>query len=135
MCHRQKLQLLFISGSKNGCGQRMFAFLFQAGNRLQKLGLVKALGRDDGSDSRLSLGERSGLIHDQRVYFFHHLQGFGIAHQDAFAGTASRTHHDGHRRRQAESTGTGNDEHSNGIDQRMRIPGLWPNQRPDHEGD
>ena len=130
VCHRQQLDVFLFRGGKNGCGQRMFALLFQAGNRLQKLRLVNALGGDDGADLRLALGEGSRLIHDQRVHFFHHLQGFRIAHQDSLAGAAARAHHDGHRRRQAQSTRAGNDEHRHGVHQGMRIPRLRTKRPP-----
>ncbi len=135
VCHRQQLQLLLFRCSQDGCGQGMFALLFQAGNRLQKLGLVNALGGKDGGDFRLALGEGSRLVHDQRIYFFHRLQGFRVADQDPLAGAAAGAHHDGHGRRQAESTGAGDDEHSHGVHQGMRVPRLRAKDCPDRKGD
>ena len=48
----------------------MLALLFEAGNRLQQLGLVYPLGGEDGAESRLALGEGPCLIPTTRVFTF-----------------------------------------------------------------
>ena len=113
----------------------MLALSFKAGKRLQKPGLVEALGGEDGADFRLTLGEGSGLVHDQRVYLFHGLQGFRIADQDSFSGAAAGAHHDGHGCCQAKSTRAGNDEHGNCVHQSMRVARLRASHGPDKKGD
>src|SRR5580704_9529251 len=113
----------------------MLAFSFQAAQCLQKPGPVDALGGENGADFRLALGESSGLIDDQSVDLFHGLQGFRVADEDSLPGAAPGTHHDRHRRSQAESTGAGDDEHSYRIDQGMRVPRVRAEYGPHREGD
>ena len=133
--YRQQVELFLFCCCQDGGGQRMLALSFQAGQCLQKPGLVDAFGGEDGADFRLALGEGSGLIDDQRVYFLHRFQGFRVADQDALPGAAAGAHHDGHGRGQAESAGAGNDEHSDRIHQGMRVPWLRAKHGPDGKGD
>src|SRR5216683_2858740 len=113
----------------------MLTLSFQASQGLQKPGLIDALGGADGADFRLALGEGSGLIDDQRVYFLHGFQGFRVADQDPLPRATAGAHHDGHGRSQAESTWAGNDEHSHCVHQGMRGPRLRAEHGPDREGD
>ena len=50
-------------------------------------------------------------------------------------GAAARADHDRHRRRQPERARAGDDQHRDGVDQRVRQPRLRPDRRPDDERD
>ena len=84
---------------------------------------------------RLALGERAGFIHYQGVDLFQHLQGFGVLDQHARHRAAPRANHDRHRRRQAESARTGDDQHGDGVEQPIRHRWLRSEQGPDNKSD
>ena len=115
--------------------ERMLADIFQARDKAQQRCLVEAPRRSDGHELRLALRQRPGLVDDNRRHLLEHLQRFGVPHQNAELRTPSRPHHNRHRRGEAERTGTGDDEHGDGIDQRMDEPRFRSVDRPHAEGD
>ena len=68
-------------------------------------------------DLRLALGERAGLVDDERVDLLHALQRLGVLDQDAGLGATPDADHDRHRRGEAERAGAGDDEHGDGGDE------------------
>ena len=77
-----------------------------------------------------SFGERAGLVDDQRVDAAEELERFGVLDQHAGSGALAGADHDRHRRCEAQSAGTRDDEHSDGVHQRVRKPRLWPPDVP-----
>ena len=69
---------------------------------------------------RLALGERAGLVDDERVDLAHDLDGLGVPEQHAHRGALARRDHDRHRRRQAERARASDDEHRDRVDERVR---------------
>ena len=88
-----------------GRGQRMLAAAFQAGRQVQDLGVGHSRGGGDRDQSRPALGQRAGLVDDERVDLFEDLQGLGVLDEDAGRGPAAHAHHDRHRRGQAQAHG------------------------------
>ncbi len=60
-----------------------------------------------------------GLVQDHRIDLPGNLQRIRVFDQDAQAGALPDTGHDGRRRRQAQRTGTGDDQHGNHVQQRL----------------
>ena len=58
------------------------------------IGLRHAWRRHDRDDLRLALGQRAGLVHDQRVDLLHALQRLGRFDQHAGAGALADADHD-----------------------------------------
>ena len=85
----------------------------------------------DRDHARLALGQRAGLVDDQRIDLFQPLQRFGGADQDAGPRALADADHDRHRRRQAERAGAGNDQHRDGGDQGV---GEGRGRTPDRPG-
>ena len=86
-----------------------------------------------GNEPGLALGQRAGLVHDQGVHLAQNLDGLGIAEQHARASSLAGRHHDRHRRREAQGTGAGDDEHRDRVDERIGEAGAGP-RPPDDEG-
>ena len=83
----------------NGVRQRMLAHLLEALRHAQK-GLAIAIGRRvDFRHPRSPLGQRAGLVDDQRVHLFQALDRRRIFDQDPCLRRAADCDHDGHRRR------------------------------------
>ncbi len=74
----------------------------------------------------LALGERAGLVHEQRVHLRKRLERLGVAEQHAGARAAAGRHHDRHRRREPERARAGDDQHRDGGDERVRDARLGP---------
>ena len=72
---------------------------------------VKAVGRDDRRHRRPALGQRAGLVDDERVDLLHALERLGVPDQHAGLRAAADADHDRHRRGEAERARTGDDEH------------------------
>ncbi len=84
---------------------------------------------------RLALGQRAGLVDDERIDALHALQRRGILDQDAELGAAADADHDRHRRREAERAGAGDDENADRGDQREGEARLRSPDRPGGEGE
>ncbi len=97
--------------ANHGRRQRMLAAALQARGQSQQFGFAETGRRLDDDESRLALRQRAGLVHDQRVGPVQHLQRLGVADEHARLGAAAGADHDRHRRRQAQRTGTGDDQH------------------------
>ena len=84
---------------------------------------------------RAALGQRAGLVHDQRVHAREDLEGLGVLHEDAGRRSPAHAHHDRHRRREAEGAGAGDDEDGDGGHERVGEARLGPDERPGDEGE
>ena len=96
--------------------------------------------RNHCSNAWLSFSQRAGLVHDERVDALQGLQRRRVPDEHAGRGAAAGTHHDRHRRRQPESTRTGDDEHGHRAHQgqrqtRLRSPQRPAGERRDRDGD
>ncbi len=118
--------------SHDGGGQRMLADRFETGGEPQQLVLrSRPAPPTERRQRRLALGERAGLVDDQRVDLLQQLERLGVADQHAGLGAAARADHDGHRRREAERARARDDEHGDGVDERVREARLGPDDAPD----
>ncbi len=79
--------------------------------------------------------KRAGLVHDHRVDLLHHLERLGVAEQHAEFRAPPGADHDRHRRRQAERARAGDDQHGDGVHERVGQARLGPPDGPDGEGD
>ena len=89
----------------------------------------------DSQQLRLAFGERAGFVDDQRVDFFHGLEGFGVLDQDSGVGAAAGADHDGHGSGESEGAGAGDDQNRDSVDQRVRETRLRTECEPRDEGD
>ena len=113
----------------------MFAGTLDACREPQNLALLKSLRSNDGDDLWLAFRQRPGLVDYEGVDFFHALQRFGVFDQDASLSAAPDANHDRHRRGKTESTGTGNDEHTDRGEQAKRHAGFRPKVSPGAKSD
>jgi len=67
-----------------------------------------------------AFGQRPGLVDDQRIDLLHDFQGLGVLDENSSQSAAPGSNHDRHGRRQAEGAWARDDEHSDGVDQRVR---------------
>jgi len=104
-----QLDVLFLGRRKDRCDKRMFASLFEAGRCLQQLGVLYPFGRNRFRQLRLAFSQRAGLIDDQRIHLLHDFERLGIADEDSFPGSPSRTNHDSHGRCQTQGARARND--------------------------
>ena len=133
--HICKLQIPFLGrGEDRGC-ERMLAGALETGDQAEQFFIPHCLERRDASDSRLAFGERAGFVDDERVDFFHGLEGFGILDQDSGVGAAAGADHDGHGSGEAEGAGAGDDQNRDGVHQRVREARLRTEQEPGGESD
>ena len=112
--------------------QRMLAASLEARGEPQQVALVerRATGTTD-AQPRLALGQRPGLVDDQRVDLLQDFERLGVPDQHAGERAASGADHDRHRRRQPERARAGDDEDRDGVDEgvgeaRLGAP-AWPN--------
>ena len=110
----------------NGCGERMFAHMFETRGQAQQRGRVNSWLGLDRHELGLALGERAGLVHDDRRHLLEHFERLGIPNQHAAFGAAAGTDHDRHRRRETERAGARDDQDRDGIHQGMRQSRLRP---------
>ena len=103
-------------GEATGCSafderrrERMLAAALEARAQAEYVIFGIAVSGDHDSETRLSLGERSGLVDDQRIHFGEKLEGLCIAHKNACPRPAPHADHDRHRRRQPKRTGARNE--------------------------
>ena len=112
----------------------MLAERLDRGGPAQKV-VLAARDRLHRDDLGPALGQRAGLVDDQRVDGLEALQRLGVPDEHAEAGGAADADHDRHRRRQAERARAGDDQHSDRRDQPEGESRLRPERRPDDEGD
>ena len=115
-------------------GQRVLAALVEAGRQVQHLLLSETFGRECCMECRTSLGQGSGLVHDQGVDLAQVLDRFGIAEQHAFPGGTAGRHHDRHRRGQPQRAGAGDDQDRDRVEHRERPRRLRSKQPPHDKG-
>ena len=93
--------------------------------------LVDASLRRPTVDERgLALGQRAGLVDDDRVDLLQHFQRLGVAEQHAQLRAAAGADHDRHRRGEAERARARDDEHGDRVDERVRQARLGPHRWP-----
>ena len=88
---------------------------------------------NDRDHARLALGQRAGLVDDQRVDLLHPLQRLGDLDQHAGRRALADADHDRHRRREAERAGAGDDQHGHRGDQGVGERGAGSPDRPGDE--
>ena len=135
VAHRRRGDAALLRGVDDGERERMLAGALDAGREAQDLGLGEALRRDDRRHRRLALGQRAGLVDDERVDLLHALQRLGVLDQHAGLGAAPDADHDRHRRGEPERAGTGDDQHGDRGDEAVGEPRLGPPDRPGGEGE
>ncbi len=118
----------------DGLGQRVFGRLLDRGGDAQHLVLGEALGRHDGGDGGTALGERAGLVDDERVDLLKPLQRRGIADQHAGRRAPADADHDRHGRGEAEGAGAGDDQHRDRCDKGKGELRRRAEDRPGGEG-
>ena len=114
----------------DGRRERMLAPPLEARGQAQELGLVVARQGHDGDEPRLALGERARLVDDERVDLLQHLERLGVLDEHARRRAAPGADHDRHRRREPERARAGDDQHRDGVDQRIGEPRLGPERSP-----
>ena len=127
---RERHAALGRAGHDRG-GQRMLAGLLEARRQPQQLVLVEAgRRRRTVTEPRLAFGQRAGLVHHQRVDLLQDLERLGVPDQHARRRAAAGADHDRHRRRQPQRARAGDDEHRDGVHQRVAPARLRPDQTP-----
>ena len=116
-------------------GEWMLAGPFERRGELQQRFFVDTLNGLQRHHLRFALGQRAGLVDDERVYFFKTLKGPGILDQHAHPCAAADADHDRHWRCQPQRTGAGDNQHSDGRNQAMGETRLRPPDVPSREGD
>ena len=127
-------QAAFAGAADDGLGQRMLRAFFQAGGERQQFVLRKAFGSDDIGQPRPAFGQGAGLVDDQRIDRSEAFERGGFLDQHAGMRPAPGGGHDRHRRRQAERTGTGDDQHRDRRDDGEDQAGLGAEDRPGDKG-
>ncbi len=112
----------------------MLAALLQPGGQTNHVPIAERRHKPDGDEHGLSLRERSRFIENDRVHLPQHFQGLSFFDQHTGRRTTPRAHHDRHRRRQAQRTRAGDDQHRHGIDQRIGQLRLRPPHDPGESG-
>ena len=97
--------------------------------------VLVAVERDDVGEDRLALGQRAGLVDDQRVDAGEALQRLGLADQHAGLRAAPGGDHDRHRRREPERAGAGDDQHDTAATSAWAMRRRRAEQRPGGEGE
>ena len=116
-------------------GERMFADVLNAGCQPQQGCGVDAGLWLDRHQSWFAFGECAGFVDDERGDLLEHLERFGVANEHARFGATPSPDHDGHWCREAERARTRNDQHSDGIHERVGKPRLRSKQGPDSKRD
>ena len=119
------LEPLLLGALDDRGRQRMLAARSRAAARRRSLGFLEAFSRDDGDQRGLP---RSACRSCRRPACrpSPSLERLGVLDQHAGGRAAPGADHDRHRRGQAERTGTGDDQHGDGVDQRMGQRGSGP---------
>ena len=126
-----QLQPVRLRGLDNRRCHRMLAAALQAGGHAHDALFGLSCDGDDRHQLRLALRQRASLVQHDGIDLLERLQRLGVLDQDARARAASCADHDRHRRRQAERTGTSDDQHGHSIDDwraQAAVPGPTKNQ-------
>ncbi len=91
--------------------------------------------RGDRDKARPALGERPGLVDDERGDLFHHFERLGVPKQNSRLRAATGSDHDRHRRRKAKGARARDDQHRDGIHQRVHETRFGARKRPDQESE
>ena len=112
-------------------GERVLAAALEARGetRARRLRRVRRHERDR-DEARLALGQRARLVDDERVDLLERLERLGVLDEHARRRAAAGADHDRHRRREAERARAGDDEHRDGVDERVREARLGPERAP-----
>ena len=113
----------------------MLARLLHAGRKAHDLRLVEARRRQHRRDRGLALGQRAGLVDDERIDLLHALERLGVLDQHAGFGAAPDADHDRHGRREPERARAGDDEHRDRGDEGVGEARLRPPDAPGGEGE
>jgi len=108
-----------LSSIHHGSGERMFACTLKTGCQRQNFLLSVPASRHNVHNPRPSLGERPGLIDDERINLFHMLERFGRLDENASTSPLPYAHHDRHRCRQTKRARARNDDDRNRSDKRI----------------
>ena len=122
------------TGHDSRC-QRMLTVLLEARCKPKQFILRYVWERSDCHQVRFAFRERTRLIDDQDIDLRQRLQCFGIADQHACRRAAPCPDHDRHGCRESQGTGTGNDQHRDGVEQGIGHPRFRAIECPDHEGE
>ena len=99
----------------------------------EQFALVELERGQDVRERRLALGDRAGLVEDDRVKLVGRLQGLPALDEHPVLGAAAGADHDRGRRRQAQRARAGDDEDDDEVDQGGREPDVRGGQ--DEPGD
>ena len=121
-------------GAHDGLSQRMFAALIEARRQSQHLVCFYPIAGYGAVEGGLALGERAGLVDDQRVDLAEVLDRRGVAEQHALGRGLARGDHDRHGRGQPQRTGTGDDEDGHRVDEAVDPARLGAEEAPEEEG-
>ena len=116
----------------DGGGQRVLGLVLERGDQREQLGLVDAVD-DDVGDLRLALGQRAGLVHDDRVDAGRGLECGGVLDQHAALGAQAGADHDRGRGGQPQGVGAGDHDDGDGEQQGGLDAGAGPEPRPEGE--
>src|ERR1700721_3055375 len=107
----------------------MFAGTLQAGCETQQFGIIFKFP-SHAYELWLAFRKRSSFIDNKGIDFFQNLEGFGILNQNAGAGAAAYTDHNGHGSRESQGAGARDDEDGNGIHESVRDARLRAEEKP-----
>lgn len=110
-----KGDLAFRGGFNDGSGQRMFAGTFKAGGETKQLILGPWCESLNRNQARLAFGQRTRLVHYDRIDLLHDLQRFRVLDQHAGDSATTSSDHDRHRRCEPQRAGARDDEHGDRI--------------------
>ena len=110
--------------------ERMFAVRFDGGSDREQLLLGNPRRGDDVRQARFAFGERARFVHDQRVHFFHPLDGRSVFDEHAGLRAATDADHDRHRRGEPERARTCDDQYRDGVDDGVRKARFRPEPDP-----
>src|SRR3546814_5111935 len=99
----------------------------------QQFRLLEPCCRYDLRDGRSSFRERAGLVDHKRVDLLHMLKRLGILDENAEPRAPAEAYNDRHRRRQAQSAGTGDDKHGAGSHPPVGEARIWTPNAPCYE--
>src|SRR6185312_9384318 len=113
----------------------MLTVAFERSSKPEDLRLVEAARWLDFDELGLADSQRTGFVDDERVDLLHQLQRLGVLDQHPGCCTPACPHHDRHWSCKAQGAWTGDDEHGDGIDDRVAEWGRRPEKAPDNERD
>ena len=117
----------------DGGGQRMLGFHFGGADHVPVFGQIGSR-RDPVDYRRASFGQRAGFVHNDGVDTAQLFEGGRIFDQDLVFGSLADADHQCGRRSQSQCAGTGDDQHRDGRQQRIRKVSRTADSQPQHEG-